>query len=204
MSKVEKSITVSVPVRVAYNQWTRFDEYPRFMDGVKSVRQLDDRHLEWHAQIDGKDDTWTADIMEQIPDQRIAWRGAGGARNDGVVSFHRLDDNTTRVVLQLEYDSRGPAENVGSALAMVERRVEGDLKRFKEFIEVRQAETGAMHGEMRGSQVKNPAGVGSISIGQSGMGPGSGSTGTGQRGKSPVSAGQEGTGRPTKTKASKR
>src|SRR5512143_2901399 len=115
MSKVEKSITVSVPVRAVYNQWARFEEFPRFMDGVTSVRQLDDYHLQWHAEIDGKDEIWTADIMEQIPDQRIAWRGAGGARNDGIVSFHRLDDNTTRVVLQLEYDARGPAENVVSA-----------------------------------------------------------------------------------------
>lgn len=190
MAKIEKSITVNVPVRVAYNQWTQFEEFPRFMEGVKSVQQLDDKHLQWHAEIGGKDENWTADIMEQIPDQRIAWRSTSGARNDGVVTFHRLDDNTTRVMLQLEYDPQGPTENMGSALGLVERRVEGDLKRYKEFIESRQTETGAWRGEIHGSQVKNPAG------GSTGMG-------TSGQSQSPPSRTQ-GTGRSTKTKGSKR
>ena len=155
MATVEKSTTVNVPVRTAYNQWTQFEEFPQFMEGVKSVRQLDDKTLLWRAQIGPKEEEWKAEIMEQIPDQRIAWRSTSGAQNGGVVTFHRLDENTTRIMLQLEYDPEGVVENVGEALGFVSRRVEGDLERFKDFIEKRQQPTGAWRGEIHGDKVQS-------------------------------------------------
>ena len=149
MSSVVKSIDVNVPVRTAYNQWTQFEEFPRFMEAVEEIRQLDDKRLHWRAKIGGKEEEWDAEITEQIPDERVAWRSTSGAPNAGVVTFHHLDANTTRVMLQLEYDPEGVVENVGDALGVVSRRVEGDLKRFKEFIEGRGTETGAWRGEIR-------------------------------------------------------
>jgi carbon monoxide dehydrogenase subunit G len=157
MATVEKSITVNVPVRTAYNQWTQFEEFPQFMEGVKSIRQLDDKNLHWRAKIGPKEEEWQAEIMEQIPDQRIAWRSTTGAKNGGVVTFHRLDENTTRIMLQIEYDPEGVVENVGDAMGVVDRRIEGDLKRFKEFIESRQQPTGAWRGEIHGQQVEPPS-----------------------------------------------
>ena len=148
MANIEKSIDVEVPVRTAYNQWTQFQEFPRFMDGVTTVTQLDDRRLRWHASIGGKDKEWTAEITEQRPDERVAWKSTSGAKNAGVVTFHRLADRKTRVMLQLEYDPEGVVENVGDAVGVVSTRVTGDLKRFKEFIESRQQETGAWRGEV--------------------------------------------------------
>jgi len=149
MATIEKSIDVDVPVRVAYNQWTQFEEFPKFMEGVREIRQLDDQRLLWRAAIGGKEEEWEAEITEQIPDERIAWRARTGAPNAGVVTFHRLGDSTTRIMLQLEYDPQGVVENVGDALGVVSRRVDGDLKRFKEFIESRGRETGAWRGEIR-------------------------------------------------------
>jgi uncharacterized membrane protein len=149
MAKIEKSIDVHVPVRTAYDQWTQFEEFPRFMEGVEEVRQLDDKRLHWRAKIGGKEEEWDAEITEQLPDERVAWRSTSGAENAGVVTFHHIDANTTRVMLQLEYDPEGVVENVGDALGVVSRRVEGDLKRFKEFIEGRGTETGAWRGEIR-------------------------------------------------------
>jgi uncharacterized membrane protein len=148
MANATKYVDVSVPLRTAYNQWTQFEEFPRFMEGVKSVSQLDDKRLHWHAEIAGKDEQWDAKITEQRPDERVAWTSTTGAKNAGVVTFHRIDDSTTRVTLQLDYEPEGVVENVGSALGFVDRRVEGDLKRFKEFIESRGAETGAWRGEV--------------------------------------------------------
>lgn len=146
MSNIERSIDVNVPVRTAYNQWTQFEEFPKFMEGVEEVKQLDDKHMHWRAKIAGKEEEWDAVITEQEPDMRVAWTNTTGARNAGVVTFHHLDDNKTRVMLQLDYEPEGVIENVGSALGFVERRVEGDLKRFKEFIESRGDETGAWRG----------------------------------------------------------
>jgi uncharacterized membrane protein len=153
MAKVEKSIDVNVPVHVAYNQWTQFESFPQFMKGVEEVRQLDDTHLHWKARILGKEVEWDAEIVEQVPDQRIAWRATGGRRNAGVVTFHRLSDDTTRVMLQLEADPEDAIEKVGDALGLFERRVEDDLKRFKEFIESRGTETGAWRGEVQQTRV---------------------------------------------------
>ena len=149
MSQVVKSIDVDVPVRMAYNQWTQFESFPHFMEGVQEVRQLDDKNLHWRASIAGKEEEWDAVITEQKPDMRVAWRSTSGATNAGVVTFHRLGENKTRVTLQLDYDPAGVVENVGDVLGFVSRRVEGDLERFKAFIEARGHETGAWRGEIK-------------------------------------------------------
>ncbi len=149
MEHVEKTIEVNVPVQTAYNQWTQFESFPHFMEGVKQVRQLDDKRLHWVAEVAGKKEEWDAEITDQIPDRRIAWRSISGARNDGVVSFTSSDGDKTLVGLRVDYDPKGVVENVGDALGFVTRRVEGDLKRFKEFIESRGTETGAWRGEIR-------------------------------------------------------
>ena len=145
---VEKSIDVDVPVRAAYNQWTQFETFPEFMEGVTSVEQLNDTRLRWTATIAGHEKAWEAEITEQRPDERVAWRSVDGAPNAGVVTFHRLDDDRTRVMLQLEAEPEGAVETVGDAVGVFDRRVEGDLRRFKEFIESRGAETGAWRGEV--------------------------------------------------------
>jgi uncharacterized membrane protein len=148
MSKIMEAVDVHVPVRTAYDQWTQFESFPKFMEGVKSVRQLDDTTLEWVADIAGREKRWKATITEQEPDQRIAWTSTEGAHNAGVVTFHRLDDATSRVALQLDVDPEGPVENVGDALGLVTRRVKGDMERFRDFIEARGTETGAWRGEV--------------------------------------------------------
>jgi uncharacterized membrane protein len=154
MASIEQSIEVDVPVRTAYNQWTQFEEFPRFMEGVESVRQLDDKRLHWRANIGGKTKEWDAEITEQRPDERIAWTSRGGAHNAGVATFHRLSDNRTKVMLQLEYDPEGVVENVGDAVGVVSMRVKSDLGRFKEFVESRGRETGAWRGEIDRDKVK--------------------------------------------------
>lgn len=148
-SSVRQSIDIDVPVRTVYNQWTQFAEFPRFMEGVDSVRQLDDTHLHWRATMGGKTKEWDAVITEQIPDERIAWTNTTGARNAGVVTFHRLADAKTRVMLQVDYEPEGIVENVGDMIGVVSRRIRADLQRFKEFIEARGRETGAWRGEVR-------------------------------------------------------
>jgi uncharacterized membrane protein len=146
MSVIEKSIEINVPVRAAYNQWTQFEEFPKFMEGVTQVKQIDDKHLHWKADIGGKEKEWKAEITEQIPDERIAWTSRGGAINAGVVTFHRLSDSKSKVMLQMEYDPQGFVENVGDAIGVVTQRVQGDLERFKQYIENRGQETGAWRG----------------------------------------------------------
>jgi len=148
MSTIEQHIDVNVPVSTAYNQWTQFEEFPRFMEGVEAVHQLDQQRLQWRANVGGRVEEWEARITEQHPDERIAWKNTTGAPNAGVVTFHRLSDTTTRVMLQMEYEPQGVVENVGDMLGVVSRRVTGDLKRFKEFIEARGQETGAWRGEV--------------------------------------------------------
>lgn len=147
-TKVEESIDVKVPVRTAYDQWTQFEEFPRFMEGVESITQVDDKHLRWKAEIAGVEREWDAEISEQKPDERIAWHATSGSANSGVVTFHRLDDETTRVMLQLEFDPEGIVEQAGDKLGFVKRRATGDLERFKGFIEERGVETGAWRGEV--------------------------------------------------------
>lgn len=148
MPLVEESIEVEVPVRTAYNQWTQFQDFPNFMEGVEEVRQIDDTHLHWVADVAGRRREWDAEITEQTPDQRIAWAASGEAKNAGVVTFHRIDDLTTRIMLQMEYDLDGVADKVGDALGVIQRRIKGDMQRFKEFIEGRGSETGGWRGEV--------------------------------------------------------
>jgi uncharacterized membrane protein len=148
MSTIEQSIDVNVPVRTAYNQWTQFEDFPRFMEGVEEVRQLDDRHMHWVASIGGVRREWDAEISEQRPDERIAWHATSGAQNDGVVTFHRIGDGQTRVMLQLDFDPEGFVEKAGDALGVVRSRTKNDLERFKDFIEERGTESGAWRGEV--------------------------------------------------------
>jgi uncharacterized membrane protein len=145
-SRIEKSIDIDVPVRTAYDQWTQFEEFPTFMEGVESVHQLDDRRLHWRAEVGGKTLEWDAEIVEQQPDMRIAWRSTTGPKNAGVVSFYRLADDRCRATLQVDYEPRGFVETVGDWFGVMSRRVEGDLERFKKFIEERGVETGAYRG----------------------------------------------------------
>jgi uncharacterized membrane protein len=151
MSTIVESVDVDVPVRTAYDQWTQFESFPQFMDGVKSVRQLDETTLEWVAEIAGRDERWKARITEQEPDQRVAWTAIDGAKNAGVVTFHRLAEDRTRVTLQLEVEPEGAVESIGDAMGVVQRRVKGDMERFKEFIEDRGVASGAWRGTVEQS-----------------------------------------------------
>lgn len=153
MSRIIETIEVDVPVRTAYDQWTQFEEFPRFMEGVEKVEQLDDTTLRWRASVGGQDRAWTAKITEQEPDMRIAWKAVEGAENAGVVTFHRIDEGTCRVTLQLDVEPEGPVESVGDALGFVARRTKGDMERFKAFIEARGVETGAWRGTVDQSSV---------------------------------------------------
>jgi uncharacterized membrane protein len=146
MAKIEKSIDVNVPVTVAYNQWTQFEDFPQFMEGVEEVTQMDDTRLHWTANVGGQKKEWYSRITEQVPDQRIAWTSEGGTFTAGAITFHKLTDDQTRAMLQMEYDPEGIVEEVGDKLGFVGRRVEGDLKRYKDFIETRGKETGAWRG----------------------------------------------------------
>jgi uncharacterized membrane protein len=148
MSTFSASIDLEVPVGTAYNQWTQFEEFPLFMEGVEEVRQLDDTRLQWVAEIAGLRREWTSKIEEQVPDRVIAWRSEQGATNAGRVTFERLDENRTRITLEMEFDPEGFVEQAGDTLGFVRRRVESDLERFKKFIESRRVETGAWRGEI--------------------------------------------------------
>ncbi|CAM5238247.1 cyclase [Streptomyces finlayi] len=149
VSKVEESVEVEVPVRTAYDQWTQFETFPRFMDGVERIEQRTDRLTHWVTKIGGVSKEFDAEITEQIPDERVAWKAVGGeVRQAGVVTFHRLGESRTKVMLQLDYEPEGITENVGDKLGVVKGKVTGDLKRFKTFIEDRGHETGAWRGQV--------------------------------------------------------
>jgi uncharacterized membrane protein len=148
MARIEESIDVEVPVSTAYNQWTQFEEFPHFMEGIEEVRQLDDTRLHWVAEVAGQREEWDAEITEQQPDQRVAWAAKSGKGNAGVVTFHRIDEGQTRVMVQMDWDPDGVTEQIGAALGMDSRRVQGDLSRFKEMIEGRAHETGAWRGKV--------------------------------------------------------
>ncbi len=150
MSQIEESIDVEVPVRTAYDQWTQFEEFPRFMEGVEEIRQLDDTRLMWRTKIAGREKDFEARVTEQTPHERIAWTSETGAEHAGVVTFHRLGDDTTRVMLQMDVEPEGVVEKVGDTLGLVKRRVRGDLERFKAMIESRGpgGETGAWRGDV--------------------------------------------------------
>ena len=134
MASVIETIDVNKPIRTVYNQWTQFEEFPKFMEGVKSVQQADDTHLRWVADVGGEIKQWDAEITEQHADERVAWQSTSGAKNAGVVTFHRIDDATTRVTLQMDVEPDGVKESVGTALGFLQRRVEGDLERFGQLL----------------------------------------------------------------------
>jgi carbon monoxide dehydrogenase subunit G len=147
-TKVEKSIQVDVPVTTAYNQWTQFEDFPHFMGGVKQVRQLDDQRLHWVAEIAGVRREWEASILEQVPDQKVAWAATGGATNAGAVRFEPAGAGSTIVYLELEYEPEGLVEQVGDKLGIVERQVKSDLDRFKALIEDQGYASGAWRGSV--------------------------------------------------------
>ena len=150
MANVKKSITVEVPVHSAYNQWTQFESFPQFMDGVQEVRQEGDKHLHWKAKVMGKTEEWDAEITEQVPDRKIAWHSTSGAPNAGEVTFQPLSNNTTEVNLWLEAEPQSAVEKVGDAIGVLDRQVKGDLEKFKSFIEKRGGDaTGAWRGEIK-------------------------------------------------------
>jgi uncharacterized membrane protein len=145
---IEQSVEVEVPIGQAYDQWTQFEEFPRFMEGVERVEQRDDRHLHWVASFGGQTHEWDAEITEQKPEERVAWRNVDGKDNAGVVTFHKIDDATTRIMVQMDWAPEGIKEKLGSALGADDRRLKGDLQRFKEFIESRGSATGSWRGEV--------------------------------------------------------
>jgi uncharacterized membrane protein len=153
MSSVEKFVVVDAPISAVYDQWTQFEEFPRFMEGVQEVRQLDDRHLHWRAEIGGHTVEWDAAIIEQLLERHVAWRSISGAKNAGTVSFEPVDAGRTRVTLRMSYEPRGAAETVADWAGVFAARVEGDLRRFKEFMESRATATGGWHGEIQADEV---------------------------------------------------
>jgi uncharacterized membrane protein len=152
MERMEASIEVEAPVREVYNQWTQFEEFPRFMEGVESVTQIDDTHVHWVAEIAGKRKEWDAEITQQIPDREIDWMGFGSADNRGRIVFEPVDGRT-RVTLLLDYEPQGAVEKIGDALGVPQAQVELDMSRFKSFIEDRGRESGGWRGEVREGEV---------------------------------------------------
>ena len=152
MGHVTKSINLDVPVRVAYDRWTQFEEFPRFMEGVHEVRQLDDRRLHWKATVGGREKEWDAEIVEQVPDQVIAWRSTDGTPNSGRVTFQEKGPQGSVVMVAMEYETDGVAEAIGEMAGFGERQVEDELVRFKELVESRQSPTGAWRGEIHGDR----------------------------------------------------
>lgn len=149
MSAIEESIEVHSPLRAVYDQWTQFEEFPKFMEGVTEVRQLDEKHLHWAVEFGGRQHEWDAEVTEQKPDERVAWKNIDGKDNAGVVTFHRIDEDTTRVMVQMDFVPEGIIEKLGSAIGAPDRRVKGDLKRFKELIEGGPGQTGGWRGEIK-------------------------------------------------------
>ena len=149
MSRIEESIDVDVPVRVAYDQWTQVESSPSFMDGVESITQTDPTHNHWVTKVGGVTREFDTDVTEQHPDERVAWKSVGGeTRHAGVVTFHRLDDTHTRLMIQNDWEPEGLVEKAGAVVGVDDRRVKADTKRFKEFIEGRRAATGAWRGDV--------------------------------------------------------
>jgi uncharacterized membrane protein len=153
VSRIEKTITVEAPLDAVYAQWTQFESFPGFMEGVRRVEQLDDRTLAWEAEVGGRTKRWTARITDQTPDARIAWRSMDGATNDGAVTFRSVGDEGTEVRLVVDVAPDGVVETVGDHMGFLDRRVGGDLDRFKRFIEGRGSATGAWRGEIHGDDV---------------------------------------------------
>ena len=154
MPRFEDQIDVAVPVRVAYDAWTQFEDFPQFMDGVEQVVQVDDKRLEWTATVAGRQKHWTAEITDQTPDTRIAWKSTSGAENAGAVLFEPLGPDHTRVTLKLDADPDGPIETAGAAIGLLERRVKGDLERFRDHVQDAGPTGKGWHGEIHGDDVR--------------------------------------------------
>jgi uncharacterized membrane protein len=152
MATVDKTIDVHVPVSAAYDQWTQFEEFPRFMEGIVSVKQMDDSHMRWVAEIGGEQQEWDAEIVEQEPDRVIAWRSTSGLKNNGRVEFTPITDGT-RVKVEMEYEPQGIKESAGALFGVDGGQVENDLERFKELVENREVPTGGWRGEIQGGEV---------------------------------------------------
>lgn len=148
MGTITKSVDVSVPVSMAYNQWTQFESFPEFMEGVEEVRQLNDTRLHWVTKVGGNTREFDATITEQHPDERVAWKSDSGPNHAGVITFHRLDEGATRVTAQMDIDPDGFVETVADKVGLIDKRIQGDMARFKEFIERRGQETGAWRGDV--------------------------------------------------------
>jgi uncharacterized membrane protein len=149
MSQVVETVDVDVPVRTAYNQWTQFEDFPQFMSGVESITQVSDTRNHWVTEIAGVRREFDTEITEQHPDERVAWKSVGGeVKHAGVVTFHRLADDSSRVTVQLDWDPEGFVEKAGAALGVDDHQVKADTKRFKKFVEERGTETGAWRGDV--------------------------------------------------------
>jgi uncharacterized membrane protein len=146
---ITDEVEVDAPVSSVYNQWTQFEEFPEFMEGVETVEQLDDTRLRWVAKVAGKRAEWEAKILHQDPDQRIGWQSTDGKQTTGTVTFEPIGDERTRIRLAMTYTPEGPFERAGSAVGLDNRRVRGDLERFKDLIERRGAESGGWRGEIK-------------------------------------------------------
>jgi uncharacterized membrane protein len=147
-SSIVETIEINVPVRTAYNQWTQFEDFPQFMASVHEIRQLDDKHLHWKANVAGEEKEWDVEITEQIPDKRIAWQSTTGVPNGGVATFHKISDNTCRVAVQMDYQPEGAMEKLGDAFGAVRMELRGNLQKFKEMLESRGKETGGWRGSI--------------------------------------------------------
>lgn len=157
MDPIRQSIDVNVPLRTAYNQWTQFEEFPRFMEGVREVRQLDDAHLHWRADRHGREVEWDSEIIEQVPDQLIVWRDVSGPGNHGRLHFVPLDTASTRIELEMALAARLPSSEQAQHDADLRRRIEQDLMRFKQMLEVQGHESGAWRGEIHDGTPNKPS-----------------------------------------------
>ena len=160
MGSTTHSIDVNAPLRAVYNQWTQFEEFPRFMEGVVEIRQEGPRTLFWRVNVGGKDKQWEAEILEQVPDTRIVWESVDGTQNRGMIAFEPVDHERTRITLTIEYEPEGFLERAGDAFGIPSSQVEGDLKRFRDFIEKREMETGSWRGRIEnGESVHSTSGI---------------------------------------------
>ena len=154
MSRFEETIEVAVPVRTAYDRWTQFEDFPKFMDGVESVEQLDDKTIRRQATVAGQTKEWTARIVDQTPDTRVAWKSIEGAENAGAVLFKALGPDQTEITLRVDAEPDGPVESAGDALGFLQRRVHGDLERFKAYVEGKGTSGQPWRGEIYGDDVR--------------------------------------------------
>jgi uncharacterized membrane protein len=154
MATVKESIELDVPVRTVYNQWTQFEEFPRFMEGVESVKQIDETHLGWVAEIGGNRREWRAEIVDQVPDSKIAWKATDGDGPNGIVEFEALGEEKTLITVEMAYEPEGMTEQLGSAVGADSRQVKSDLERFKKLIESRGVESGAWRGEVEAGETR--------------------------------------------------